>query len=67
MRGVLVPGLLLVLAGAGCVSGESLRPRGPARQRLLDLPRGPDVVRLSIGLEDKDDIIADLDQGLALA
>jgi O-acetylhomoserine (thiol)-lyase len=28
---------------------------------------GPDVVRLSIGLEDKDDIIADLDQGLAAA
>jgi O-acetylhomoserine (thiol)-lyase len=26
---------------------------------------GPDVVRLSIGIEDKDDIIADLDQGLA--
>jgi len=28
---------------------------------------GPDVVRLSIGIEDKDDIIADLDQGLAEA
>ena len=26
---------------------------------------GPDVVRLSIGLEDKEDIIADLEQGLA--
>jgi O-acetylhomoserine (thiol)-lyase len=26
---------------------------------------GPDVVRLSIGIEDKDDIIADLEQGLA--
>ena len=26
---------------------------------------GPDVVRLSIGLEDKDDIIADLEQALA--
>jgi O-acetylhomoserine (thiol)-lyase len=25
---------------------------------------GPDVVRLSIGLEDKEDIIADLEQGL---
>jgi len=25
---------------------------------------GPDVVRLSIGLEDKDDIIADLQQAL---
>jgi O-acetylhomoserine (thiol)-lyase len=26
---------------------------------------GPDVVRLSIGIEDKDDIIADLQQALA--
>ena len=26
---------------------------------------GPDVVRVSIGIEDKDDIIADLDQALA--
>ena len=26
---------------------------------------GPDVVRLSIGIEDKEDIIADLDQALA--
>jgi O-acetylhomoserine (thiol)-lyase len=25
---------------------------------------GPDVVRLSVGLEDKEDIIADLEQGL---
>ncbi|MGA8959540.1 MAG: PLP-dependent transferase, partial [Pseudolabrys sp.] len=25
---------------------------------------GPDVVRLSVGIEDKDDIIADLEQGL---
>jgi len=25
---------------------------------------GPDVVRVSIGIEDKDDIIADLDQAL---
>jgi O-acetylhomoserine (thiol)-lyase len=26
---------------------------------------GPDVVRLSIGIEDKEDIIADLEQALA--
>ena len=26
---------------------------------------GPDVVRLSIGIEDKDDIIADLDEALS--
>ena len=28
---------------------------------------GPDVVRLSVGIEDADDIIADLEQGLAKA
>jgi O-acetylhomoserine (thiol)-lyase len=28
---------------------------------------GPDVVRLSIGIEDKQDIIADLDQALNAA
>jgi O-acetylhomoserine (thiol)-lyase len=28
---------------------------------------GPDVVRLSIGIEDKDDIIADLEQALTAA
>ena len=28
---------------------------------------GPDVVRLSIGIEDKDDLIADLDQALSAA
>jgi O-acetylhomoserine (thiol)-lyase len=28
---------------------------------------GPEVVRLSVGLEDADDLIADLDQALAAA
>jgi len=28
---------------------------------------GPDVVRLSVGIEDKEDIIADLEQALAAA
>jgi O-acetylhomoserine (thiol)-lyase len=35
------------------------------KERLRDAGAGPDVVRLSIGLEDKDDIIADLQQALA--
>ena len=35
------------------------------RRGLLVAGAGPDVVRLSIGLEDTDDIIADLEQALA--
>ena len=34
-------------------------------EQLVISGAGPDVVRLSIGIEDKDDIIADLDQALA--
>jgi O-acetylhomoserine/O-acetylserine sulfhydrylase-like pyridoxal-dependent enzyme len=33
----------------------------------IQFSAGPDVVPLLIGLEDKDDIIADLEQGLAAA
>src|SRR3954454_2673996 len=44
----------------------------PTHRQLSDAQKtqagaGPDVVRLSIGLEDKDDIIADLEQALAAA
>jgi O-acetylhomoserine (thiol)-lyase len=35
------------------------------KDRLKDAGAGPDVVRLSVGLEDKADIIADLEQALA--
>ena len=41
-------------------------PACPTRRRCRPAP-GPDVVRLSIGLEDEDDIIADLEQALAAA
>jgi O-acetylhomoserine (thiol)-lyase len=34
------------------------------KDRLKDAGAGPDIVRLSVGLEDKDDIIADLEQAL---
>ena len=34
-------------------------------QRKVAAGAGPDVVRLSVGIEDVDDIIADLDQALA--
>ena len=41
---------------------------GSFRMRRRYRPaRGPDVVRLSIGLEDVPDIIADLEQGLVVA
>ena len=36
-------------------------------EQLLAAGAGPDVVRLSIGLESVDDIIADIDQALAIA
>jgi O-acetylhomoserine (thiol)-lyase len=38
-----------------------------SEEQLLRAGAGPDVVRLSIGLEDVGDIIADLDQALAAA
>jgi O-acetylhomoserine (thiol)-lyase len=36
-------------------------------QQLIDAGVGPGVVRLSVGIEDADDIIYDLDQALAIA
>ncbi len=36
-------------------------------EQLIAAGAGPDVIRLSIGLESVDDLIADLDQGLAAA
>ena len=35
-----------------------------APEQLVQAGAGPDVVRLSIGLEDPEDIIADLDQAM---
>ncbi|MEZ5925226.1 MAG: O-acetylhomoserine aminocarboxypropyltransferase [Hyphomicrobiaceae bacterium] len=35
------------------------------KDKLMDAGAGPDVVRLSVGIEDKADIIADLEQALA--
>ncbi len=37
------------------------------KENLAAAGAGPDVVRLSVGIEDKDDIIADLEQALAQA
>ena len=47
-----------------------IHPASTTHRQLTDEQKtaagaGPDVVRLSIGLEDAEDIIADLDQALA--
>ena len=43
------------------------RERGADVAQLLDAGVGPGVIRLSVGIEDADDIIYDLDQALAQA
>lgn len=60
------------LANIGDTRSLIIHPASTTHRQLTDAQKvqagaGPDVVRLSIGLEDKDDIIADLDQGLAAA
>ena len=47
-----------------------IHPASTTHRQLTDAQKvaasaGPDVVRLSIGIEDKEDIIADLDRALA--
>ena len=58
------------LANIGDVRSLIIHPASTTHRQLTDEQRkaagaGPDVVRLSIGLEDAADIIADLEQGLA--
>jgi O-acetylhomoserine (thiol)-lyase len=58
------------LANIGDTRSLVIHPASTTHRQLTDEQRkaagaGPDVVRLSIGLEDKADIIADLDQALA--
>jgi O-acetylhomoserine (thiol)-lyase len=60
------------LANIGDTRSLIIHPASTTHRQLSDEQKivagaGPDVVRLSIGLEDKDDIIADLEQGLAAA
>src|SRR5258705_1757130 len=60
------------LANIGDTRSLIIHPASTTHRPLTDAQKiqagaGPDVVRLSIGLEDKDDIIADLEQGLAAA
>ena len=60
------------LANIGDTRSLIIHPASTTHRQLSDAQKvqagaGPDVVRLSIGLEDKDDIIADLEQALAAA
>jgi O-acetylhomoserine (thiol)-lyase len=60
------------LANIGDTRSLIIHPASTTHRQLTDPQKvqagaGPDVVRLSIGLEDKEDIIADLEQGLAAA
>ena len=57
------------LANIGDTRSLIIHPASTTHRQLSDAQKvqagaGPDVVRLSIGLEDKDDIIADLEEGL---
>jgi O-acetylhomoserine (thiol)-lyase len=58
------------LANIGDTRSLIIHPASTTHKQLSDAQKvqagaGPDVVRLSIGLEDPDDIIADLEEGLA--
>ena len=58
------------LANVGDTRSLILHPASTTHRQLTDEQRegagaGPDVIRLSIGLESADDIIRDLDQALA--
>jgi O-acetylhomoserine (thiol)-lyase len=60
------------LANIGDTRSLIIHPASTTHRQLTDEQReragaGPEVVRLSVGLEDVDDIIADLDQALAAA
>ena len=57
------------LANIGDTRSLIIHPATTTHRQLSDAQKiqagaGPDVVRLSVGIEDKDDIIADLEQGL---
>ena len=60
------------LANIGDTRSLIIHPASTTHRQLTDAQKvqagaGPDVVRLSVGLEDKADIIADLEDGLAAA
>jgi O-acetylhomoserine (thiol)-lyase len=58
------------LANIGDTKSLIIHPASTTHRQLSDEQKiaagaGPDVVRLSVGIEDVNDIIADLDQALA--
>jgi O-acetylhomoserine (thiol)-lyase len=58
------------LANIGDTRSLVIHPASTTHRQLTDDQRvragaGPEVVRLSVGLEDREDLIADLDQALA--
>jgi O-acetylhomoserine (thiol)-lyase len=60
------------LANVGDTRSLILHPASTTHRQLTDEERhaagaGPDVVRLSVGIEDAQDLIADLDRALAAA
>jgi O-acetylhomoserine (thiol)-lyase len=60
------------LANVGDTRSLILHPASTTHRQLSDEQRaaagaGPEVIRLSVGLETADDLLYDLDQGLALA
>jgi O-acetylhomoserine (thiol)-lyase len=62
--------LFSLLANIGDTRSLVIHPASTTHRQLEDDQRtaagaGPDVVRLSVGIEDVDDIIGDLDQALA--
>jgi O-acetylhomoserine (thiol)-lyase len=62
--------MLSHLANIGDTRSLVIHPASTTHRQLTDEQRnaagaGPDVVRLSIGIEDKDDIVADIEQALA--
>lgn len=64
--------LLSHLANIGDTRSLIIHPASTTHRQLTDAQKtkagaGPDTVRLSIGIEDKDDIVADLEQALAAA
>jgi O-acetylhomoserine (thiol)-lyase len=64
--------LLSHLANLGDTRSLILHPASTTHRQLTENQRiaagaGPDVIRLSIGLETVDDIISDLDQALRAA
>ena len=57
------------LANVGDAKTLIIHPASTTHRQLSDAQKvqagaGPDVVRLSIGIEDKEDLIADLEQAL---